>query len=476
LREQPATFSPAGCPAFLEEQTMSDHASQIDTFLQDHLDQYVQETAELCAQPSVSATGAGVPACASLVARILERHGFQVQRFETAGNPILVGRSGGLSERGMLLYNHYDVQPPEPLALWTSPPFEPVVRAGALYARGAADDKGEFIARLAALDALRQVNGGSLPCRVTCVLEGEEEIASPHIAQFVREHLPLLESDAAIWEGGGVDPQGRPGTTLGCRGVLSVELAVEMLNQDAHSGMAHMLPNAAWRLVRALHSLKDPAEHILIPGFYAQARPPSPRDLELLEALPDSEAWARSTFGVGSFVNGLTGRQLDRAVFNCTCNIDGLTAGYQGAGMKTVIPARATAKLDFRLVPDQDPDDIFAKLRLHLDNQGFTDVSTRLLGAMWPYKAAADDPVIRLAARTAEEVYRQPYQIDPLAGGSSPIYAFAGPLGNIPVLWAGVGYADNRAHSPDEHVRLQDLLNGARHIARILDGFAGLEV
>ena len=448
--------------------------NQMDTYLQSNLDSFIHELSGLCAQPSISATQQGVRECADLVARILERHGFQVQKFETPGSPIIVGHADGISGRTMLLYNHYDVQPPEPLELWTSPPFQPTLRDGALFARGAEDDKGEFIARLAAVEAVRDANGGSLPCGVTFVLEGEEEIGSPNTVPFVRDHLDLLRCDGAIWEGGGIDQQGHPGTSLGCRGVLSVELSVELLKMDAHSGSAHILPNAAWHLIQALVSLKGPDEKILIPGFYEHALPPSALDLELLEAQPDTEAWRREAYGVKQFVNALKGRDLDRAVFNCTCNIDGLTAGYQGAGMKTVIPARASAKLDFRLVPDQEPGDIFIKLRSHLDNSGFADVHAVKLGAMGPYKASADDPLVKLAARTGEAVYQRPYLVDPLVGGSSPIYAFAGPLGGIPVLWAGVGYANNRAHSPDEHVRLVDFLNGARHIARILDGFADL--
>jgi acetylornithine deacetylase/succinyl-diaminopimelate desuccinylase-like protein len=453
---------------------MTSIENQLDTFLQANLDKFIQETAEICAQPSISAKKEGVRECADLVVRILEQHGFQVQKFETTGNPVIVGHADGKSSRTMLLYNHYDVQPPEPLGLWTTPPFQPTLRDGALYARGASDDKGEFIARLAAVEAVRKAHDGTLPCSVTFVLEGEEEIGSPHIARFVREHTALLKCDAAIWEGGGIDAEGHPGTTLGCRGVLSVELAVETLKMDAHSGGAHILPNAAWRLLQALNRLKGPDEKILIPGFYEHALPPSALDLDLLEALPDTETWLREKYGVNEFVGGMKGRDLDRAVFNPTCNIDGLTAGYQGEGMKTVIPGRATAKIDIRLVPDQDPEDIFARLRAHLDRSGFADVSAVRLGEMWPYKAAGDDPLVLLAARTAEAIYQKAYLIDPLAGGSSPVYAFANPLGGIPVIWAGVGYADSRAHSPDENLRLVDFLNGARHIAYILDGFADL--
>ena len=453
---------------------MTDIINQLDEFLQNNLNSYIKEVAQLCAQPSISARKEGVLECAELVSQILERHGLQVEKFETPGNPILVGRAAGESERTLLFYNHYDVQPPEPLALWTTPPFEPTVRDGALYARGAMDDKGQFIARLAALDSVRHAHGGRLPCNVTFVVEGEEEIGSPHIARFVRDHTSLLECRAAIWEEGGIDPEGHPTTTLGCRGLLYVELAVETLKMDAHSGGAHHLPNAAWRLVQALASLKEEDGKIALAGFYDDAHPPSAPDLALFDALPNTEEWLREAYGVKEFVGGLTGNDFKRAVFNPTCNIAGLTAGHQGEGLKTVTPARATAKVDFRLIPDQDPEDIFAKLRAHLDQEGFTDVNITRVGAMWPYKASAEDPFVLLARRSAEAVYGRPYRIAPLAGGSTPIYAFAAPLGDIPVISAGVGNSNNRAHSPDEYVRLVDFLNGARHIARILNDFADL--
>ena len=452
---------------------MTGIAARFDAYLRARLDPYLAAVSRLCAQPSVSATGEGTHACAGLVAETLGQHGFQVQRFDTPGNPIVVGRATGRSDRTLLFYNHYDVQPAEPLELWTTPPFAPTLRDGALYARGAKDDKGEFVARLAAVDAVRDAHGGTLPCGVTFVVEGEEEVGSPHIARFVRDHLDLLKSHGAIWEEGGIDPEGRPEVSLGRRGVLSVELAVQTMSRDAHSGNAHVLPNAAWRLLRALASLKSPDERILIPGFYDRARAPSAVDLRLLDAMPDGEAWRRETFGITAFVRGLSGKALNRAVFDPTCNIQGIVAGYTGAGMKTVIPARAAAKLDFRLVPDQDPDDIFTRLRAHLDAGGFADVTVTRLGAMWPSQTSGDHPLVALTARAGEDVYGRPSLLHPMAGGSSPVYAFAGPLG-IPVVTAGVGYPNNRTHAPDEHVRVGDFLNAARQIARVLDGFAVL--
>jgi acetylornithine deacetylase/succinyl-diaminopimelate desuccinylase-like protein len=447
----------------------------IDEYIRANLDAYLAELSELCAQRSVSASGEGTRECAELVAHLLARHGLGVQRFQTPGNPVIVGRAAGRSPRTLLCYNHYDVQPAEPLELWTSPPYQPTIRGGALYARGSADDKGELIARLAALDAVRAAHGGELPCHLLFVVEGEEEIGSPTVGQFVLDHRDLLACDGSIWEGGGISPDGSPELVLGARGILVVELSVQTMSRDAHSGGADVFPSAAWRLVRALNSLKDENEHIRIAGFYDDWRPPTALALELADKLPTFEATYREVFGVKNFVLGRTGPALNRAVFEPTCNIQGLTGGYQGKGDKTIIPARASAKLDFRLLPDMKPADIAAKLRAHLDATGFADVEMHTFGGgMMPFMSSPDSALVRLTRETGEVVYGKPTQIVPTSGGSTPIYAFSGPLGNIPVVTAGVGYWDNRAHAPDEHVRLQDFVNGARHIARIIEGFGSL--
>ncbi|HUH96277.1 MAG TPA: M20/M25/M40 family metallo-hydrolase [Anaerolineales bacterium] len=454
---------------------MVDLAREFDAYLRAKLDEYIQEVSQLCAQPSISARQEGVLECAELVAQTLQKHGFRAQKYETPGNPVIVGRASGRSARTLLFYNHYDVQPPEPLDLWTTPPFQPTIRDGLLYARGAQDDKGEFVARLAAVDAVRSAYSGELPCNVIFVVEGEEEIGSPHIATFALQNKEALICQGAIWEEGGIDKDGSPYNVLGGRGALSVELTVQTMKRDQHSGGAHMFPSAAWRLVRVLESLKGADERIRIEGFYEAVRPPTKLDLELTDALPTREEQFRELLGIREFVLGRTGKELNRAVFEPTCNIQGIQTGYQDKGAKTIVPARASAKLDFRLVPDQDPNDILQKLRQHLDTQGFTDVGiAQLGGAIWPVKWSAENPLVRLAARAGEEVYDLPTRIYPLIGGSSPVYAFTNSLGAIPVILAGVGYWDNRQHAPDEHVRLVDFLNAARHIARILDGFADL--
>lgn len=445
--------------------------SSIDRHIQDNLPSAIDELIQLCAQPSISATDLGIEDCANLVEAMLSKRGFQVQRPRTPGKPVILAHLSGKSDRTLLFYNHYDVQPPEPLDLWTSPPFEPTLRDGSLYARGAEDDKGEFVARLAAVDAVLAANNGQLPCNVIFVVEGEEEIGSPHIANFVQEHKQLLSCDGSVWEGGGVDPEDRPLVTTGFRGVLGVKLSVRTMKRDGHSGGAHYLPSAAWRLLRALESLKGPDEVIRVKGFYDKVLSPSNLDLELLNQLPEVDSILRQNLDIDQFVAGRRGQEIHRSVFQPTCNIQGITTGYQGGGMKTVIPAEARASLDFRLVPNQDPDEIFALLQDHFRQNGFSDIELECMGSMWPAKVPADDPLVQLTVDTAAEVYEKRALVDPLAGGSSPVYAFARPLGDIPVVTAGTGYSENRIHAPDEHVRISDFQRGIRHLARILNKF-----
>ena len=288
----------------------------------------------------------------------------------------------GRANRTLLFYNHYDVQPPEPLELWTSPPFQPEIRDGKLFARGASDDKGHIICRLAAIDAFLEVDG-ELPCNVKFVIEGEEETASTHLHEFILDHLDLLKSDACIWEFGGVDHEGIPIQYAGLRGICYVELSVRTATQDAHSGLGgSIFPNAAWRLTWALNSLKGPDERIRIPGFYDRVLPPTAHELELLSKLPDpAERYKANTAWMGLSRGLKGGLELEReAIFSPTCTICGISSGYEGPGTKTVQPSTAMAKVDFRLVPNQDPEEILLLLRNHLDEQGFRGCGDHLPG------------------------------------------------------------------------------------------------
>lgn len=445
----------------------------IDVFLESNLDRSLAELGRLVAQPSVAAQNLGLEACAALVAGMLTGRGFQAEIIPTGGAPVVFAERRGRSDRTLLFYNHYDVQPPEPLELWETPPFEPSLRGGKLYGRGVSDDKGHLVARLHALDAILAADG-ELPCNVKFIIEGEEEASSAHLHDFVRSNKQRLAADACLWEFGGVDHREVPMQYLGLRGICYVELTVETASIDVHSGLGgSIFPNAAWRLVWALQSLKGPDERIRIPGFYDAVREPSARDRELMAALPETSEEYKHRYGIKGFIQGLTGGVELRIaeVFRPTCTICGLSAGYEGEGSKTVLPARAMAKVDFRLVPDQHPEDILGKLRTHLDAEGFEDVRIEYLGGEPPARTDPDDPFIKTVVDTAEEVYETPMQVTPLVGGSGPSHAFVHDLG-LPVATAGLGYPDTRAHAPNENIRLDLYLKHARHVARILYAFA----
>ncbi len=456
---------------------MTDNIQAVKNFIDTHLERYLEEVCELCAQPSVSAQNWGMTECAVLVEDLIHRHGGHVETYQTPRNPVVVGRFAGDSDRTLLFYNHYDVQPVEPLELWTSPPFEPTRRDGKIFGRGTKDDKGEWIARLAAIDALRAASGGTLPCSVICVVEGDEEMSSPHIREFVREQRAVLGCEGAIWEGGDIGRNGTPIVPLGIRGILEVELAVRTLSHDAHSGNAHMLPNAAWRLLWALSALKGPDETVRIPGFYEGVQKPSEQDMTLFHALwqanPAMADQLQKLYDLRTFAGGRTGKELLHAVFSPTCNIQGIGSGYQGTGSKTIVPSIATAKIDFRLVPGQDPEDIAEKLRNYLDQLGFRDVDMTVMGWMGPAQTDPGHPLVRVVRDTAATIYGGEPTLVPLIGGSSPGYAFADTLG-IPVVTAGVGYWDNRPHAPNEHLRIEDFIQGTRHLTAILDAFSQL--
>jgi hypothetical protein len=277
----------------------------VDCYIDENLNASIDELTRLCAQPSVAAQNLGITTCADMVAASLRERGFEVQVLPTGGSPVVFGELKGREDKTLLVYNHYDVQPPEPLALWESPPFSPTVRDGRLYARGVADNKGNFIERLHAIDAILAAEGQP-PCNVKFLVEGEEEIGSVNLEPFVRKHQDLLAGDVCVWEIGGVDHENFPIQMLGLRGICYVELHVKTAHRDVHSGTGgSIFPNAAWRLVWALGSLKDNDEHIHLPGFYDDVIPPTERELELLALLPDMRAYYRNSLGLDGFLQGI---------------------------------------------------------------------------------------------------------------------------------------------------------------------------
>jgi acetylornithine deacetylase/succinyl-diaminopimelate desuccinylase-like protein len=290
--------------------------------------------------------------------------------------------------------------------------------------------------------------------------------------EFVAEHRELLAADACLWEGGGVTWEGVPQVTLGVKGLLYVELESNTVSGDAHSSYGTVLPNAAWRLAWALASIKGADERVLIDGFYDAVRPATPEERAAVELMPSEEAETLKSYGVSEALTGVTGVDYRlRHLFEATATIDGLSSGYEGEGPKTVLPARAMAKMDFRLVPDQDPDDILAKLRRHLDARGFGDITVRALGGERPARTLVTDPMVEVVRRAVRDAYGQEALIVPTMAGTGPLYPFVATLG-LPTVDVGIGYPEARIHAPDENIRIEDFRAGAKAVAALLGRFA----
>lgn len=440
-------------------------------YVAEHRDRTIARLQAFCRQPSIAAQGVGMAEMAELVRRTLLELGARAELIPTDGYPVVVGRLEGATPKTLMFYNHYDVQPPEPLDLWDSPPFAAKIRDGHLYARGVADNKGNLVARLAAVEAWLAVRG-ELPLNILFVAEGEEEIGSPNLGRFAEEHQDKLQADGCIWESGYKDTKERLRVLLGVKGILAVDLKASGPNRDLHSANAAIVESPAWRLLWALASLKGPDERIRIPGFYDDVRPPDERDRAMLAAWDLDEGGELAELGISRFALGLTGEALkEKLLFQPTCNICGFHAGYGGPGVKTVLPARATAKLDFRLVPDQDPYDLLRKLRAHLDAEGFEDIEIHAEGPEFPARTDPDDPLVDAVVSTARRAYGADPVVQPLMAATGPMYELCQRWG-LPAAGAGVGWVGSRGHSPNENIRLDDLVLGIQHIALIMDAFS----
>jgi acetylornithine deacetylase/succinyl-diaminopimelate desuccinylase-like protein len=448
-------------------------------FIDDNFDAFVLELQEAVRKPSIAAQNVGMEDTAQYFKDLMGSYGIDARMIPTKGYPVVYGEVKGKSEKTVLFYNHYDVQPPDPLEEWESDPFGADIRDGKIYGRGVSDNKGNACARIQAIGTMLKLRK-ELPLTVKFLIEGEEEIGSPSLSDFVEENTDLLRADYGVWESGYMNPNGRPGIYLGVKGMLYVELAAKGASKDMHSGSATTVPNPAWRLIWALSSIKDANEQILIPGFYDDVLPPTAKEIELLkDAIDDKELsdeesrqLARQkaqSLGLENYLLDLYGFDLHkRSLFSPTANICGLKSGYIGEGQKTVLPSRALAKMDYRLVPDQDPNDILEKLKEHLLRQGFGDIEVRLVSLDYPVKTPAELPVVDAATRAALSVYGNAPVVSPTQGGSGPMYPFKKHL-DLSFVSFGVGYWDSSNHAPNENIRLEDYKSGLKMVIDFVD-------
>ena len=355
--------------------SMKQHMQPVFDYIDAHSEEYIELLKKFCRQPSVAAQHLGMTEMAQMVQEQVALLGAKAQQVPTDGNPVVFGEIQSGKPWTLTFYNHYDVQPPEPLDEWITPPFEPDIRDGRIYARGAADNKGSFLSRWCAVDAYQKVYG-ELPCNIKFITEGEEEIGSPNLDSFRIAHPDMVKTDGIVWEGGSKDINRGPlQITMGWKGLCYVELRCHACKDDMHSMYGPIVPNAAWRLIWALNTIKDENDRITIDHFYDDIIPPDQEEMDFLEQMNYDGQSVLKANGIDHFINNLSGTALkEKLLYEPTANIAGIESGYTGKGSKTVIPSYAFCKIDFRLVKGQDAERVVKLLREHLDRRGFTDI------------------------------------------------------------------------------------------------------
>jgi len=444
----------------------------IDAYLEQNRQRYEDDLCELLRIPSVSADPAhraDVARAAEWVADQFRAMRFDTELIPTAGNPIVLARSPKVEGAPTaLVYGHYDVQPPDPLEQWISPPFEPTRRDGNLYARGATDDKGQMLTHVFSARAWIETQG-HLPLNLLFLIEGEEEVGSEHLEPFVHQQRDKLACDCVVISDTCQFGPGLPAITYGLRGIAYYELRLTGPRQDLHSGtFGGAVVNPAGALVKMLAALKDEQGRVTVPGFYDDVLPLSPQESEQFAALPFDEGKFAEQIGVSALGGEHGYSTLARRWARPTCDINGLASGYQGEGAKTILPARAMAKFSFRLVPDQDPQKITAALRTMLEGLCPAGVDMELIdfhGAPGVV-VSLDSPYVKAAARAIEEGFGRP-PVYIREGGSIPVVNTFREQLAADVLLLGWGLDDDNTHSPNEKFHLADFHRGIRSSAHL---------
>ncbi|MBA4718296.1 MAG: M20/M25/M40 family metallo-hydrolase [Nitrosopumilus sp.] len=438
-----------------------------------NLNNLILDLQTLIRQPSVSAKNEGIEECAKLVKKLLKKSGLksEILRLKKGVAPIVYGeiKSKQNPAKTLMFYNHYDVQPAEPFDLWDDPPFSGTRKGNKIYGRGATDDKGELITRIKAVEAYLKTTG-DVPCNIKFVIEGEEETGSAHIEEYLKKYKKKFSCDGVIWEFGYVDAKNRPIIGLGMKGLLFVELSIKESIIDAHSSLAVLIKNPAWRLIEALKTFRDSNGKILIKDWYKEVTPFTKKDLELIRKEPFDENVFKKEFGIKSFVGGKKGMDAKKAlVGDATCNIAGFISGYTGDGAKTVLPGDALVKIDFRLVPKMDPKKQIMRLKKHLKSKGFGDVKIKVFHGEAAARTSSLEPFVTQVKAAADKSFGTSI-LNVSNAGTGPMYPFVDIL-KVPCISIGSTYMFARIHSPNEFARVDLLRKTTKCICLIMDNF-----
>src|SRR6187401_3735672 len=454
--------------------------NQVVDFINVNRDRYVDELKLYLAIPSISALpqhAADVRRAAEWTGEALKTAGLQnVRLIETPGNPVVYG--DWLNAPGkptILFYGHYDVQPVDPVDLWTSPPFEATVRDGEIYARGAADDKGQVFMHIKAIEAFMK-QAGSLPVNIKFFIEGEEEVGSVHLDQFVRDHKQELAADVVVISDSPMFDRGIPSICYGLRGLAYFQIDIRGTKSDLHSGsFGGAVANPAFVLTQVLAQMKDRSGRVKIPGFYDAVRPLSDVERAEWKKLPFNETRYRKELGAPRLFGEKGYSTLERVWARPTFEVNGLLSGFTGDGAKTVLPAVAMAKVSMRLVPDQHPDKVASLFEAYLKKVAPPTVElkvTRMHGGK-PWITEYDNPFVQAAGRAIEQGFGKA-PVFCREGGSIPVVStFQEELG-IPAVLFGVGLPDENAHAPNEKLDLANFHGGIVSAAILYQEIAGL--
>ena len=449
--------------------------SDIFAYIDQHAQTFLARLIDYVRRPSISAYGEGIGEVAEYIANVLRQMGLSARILPTAGWPMVLGEYiAWPGAPTVLLYGHYDVQPPDPLEEWITPPFEPTVRDGRLYARGVGDNKGQHFAQLMALESLLACRG-TLPCNVKVLLEGEEEVGSPHMPEFIREYRDELRADLVIVSDGPVHESGRSVISFGVRGVLDIELRARGANQDVHSGnWGGIVPNPLWTLVHLLATMKNTRGEITIDGFYDNVQPLSDLERAALANLPIDVEQVKQTLDLARLDEPQERGYFERLSAWPTLTINGIHGGYGGPGSKTVLPHEAVAKCDIRLVEAQTAEEILAKVKAHVQRHA-PEVSVMSHGAMDPSKTSLDSSFVEPIRRAIVAAQSTEPLLVPAMGGSLPNYVFTKTLG-IPAFGVPYANADEANHAPNENMEVARFFMGIKTGAAMLSYLGAMDL
>ena len=441
----------------------------------------IEDLRGLVAQPSVSAENIGMEECAELLAQMMRRAGIEARIYRTPGFPIVHGEVRGEdARRTILVYGHYDVQPVDPIGEWRFDPFAARVEGNRLYGRGAADNKGQFFTQVKAVEVLL-ATAGTCPVNVKFLFEGEEEVGSPNLARFVEDHRDLVAADTFFRSDGNKHESGLPLVKLGQKGMLYLELSTVAGSRDLHSSRSTVAVNPVWRLIDALTSMYDrQGWRVSIDGFYDRVQPVTSKDREFISSIPFSQEKVEADMG-RKVRPGLDDGSEYYEAFLLTphLTVSGIHAGYGGSGVKTIVPREASAKLDFRLVPQQDPESIERLVRRHLDALGLADINVKVLAKIRPARTPSDHPYVGRVIDSLRSIYGSEPVVYPSSEGSGPAYIFREIL-SLPMVIVPCAQFDCNMHAPNENIEVDGMMRGIELFidlmyreSRVVDGAQG---